>query len=188
MVRLSERLHHRSLRVPPPIKKSDARTRFYGPSDHQTREAVSAHPGDDPWHGRKPGSAIFHRSRPRLVIACAPQSPLTEGEGDGWLQTKQGLSISPCKQDREECSAHQTYIADSRIFPYFLIGIRFHGNDMNTDIMTIKEVAAYLKLTEKTAYRLAAEGKIPGFKVGGSWRFRWVEIEKWIDKQVGTGE
>lgn len=31
---------------------------------------------------------------------------------------------------------------------------------MNTDIMTIKEVAAYLKLTEKTAYRLAAEGKI----------------------------
>ncbi len=31
---------------------------------------------------------------------------------------------------------------------------------MNTDIMTIREVAAYLKLTEKTAYRLAAEGKI----------------------------
>lgn len=30
---------------------------------------------------------------------------------------------------------------------------------MNTDIMTIKEVAEYLKLTEKTAYRLAAEGK-----------------------------
>jgi len=55
---------------------------------------------------------------------------------------------------------------------------------MNTDIMTIKEVAAYLKLTEKTAYRLAAEGKIPGFKVGGSWRFRRNEIEKWIDRQT----
>lgn len=54
---------------------------------------------------------------------------------------------------------------------------------MNTDIMTIKEVAEYLKLTEKTAYRLAAEGKIPGFKVGGSWRFRLSEIEKWIDAQ-----
>lgn len=49
---------------------------------------------------------------------------------------------------------------------------------MGSDILTIKEVAEYLKLTEKTAYRLAAEGKIPGFKVGGSWRFRQDEIEK----------
>lgn len=43
---------------------------------------------------------------------------------------------------------------------------------MNSDILTVREVAAYLKITEKTAYRLAAEGKIPGFKVGGAWRFR----------------
>ena len=54
---------------------------------------------------------------------------------------------------------------------------------MNTDIMTIKEVVAYLKLTEKTTYRLAAEDKIPGFEVGGSWRIRWDEIEKWIGRQ-----
>ncbi|MEQ8228173.1 MAG: helix-turn-helix domain-containing protein [Rhodospirillales bacterium] len=52
---------------------------------------------------------------------------------------------------------------------------------MDDEILTIKEVAAYLKLTEKTAYRLAAEGGIPGFKVGGSWRFRRGEIEQWID-------
>jgi excisionase family DNA binding protein len=49
---------------------------------------------------------------------------------------------------------------------------------MATDILTVKEVAVFLKLTEKTAYRLAADGKIPGFKVGGSWRFRRDEIEK----------
>jgi len=54
---------------------------------------------------------------------------------------------------------------------------------MNSDIMTVKEVADYLKITEKTAYRLAAEGKIPGFKVGGAWRFRQTEIDKWIDAQ-----
>lgn len=51
---------------------------------------------------------------------------------------------------------------------------------MNTDIMTIKEVAEYLRLTEKTAYRLAAEGKLPGFKVGGSWRFKKADLEIWI--------
>ncbi|MBF4405022.1 DNA-binding protein, partial [Vibrio anguillarum] len=39
---------------------------------------------------------------------------------------------------------------------------------MNDQILTLKEVAAYLKLAEKTAYRLASEGKLPGFKVGGS--------------------
>ena len=55
--------------------------------------------------------------------------------------------------------------------------------EMQTDIITIREVADYLKLTEKTAYRLTAEGEIPGFKVGGSWRFKRSEIEKWIDER-----
>ena len=54
---------------------------------------------------------------------------------------------------------------------------------VDTDIMTIKEVSNYLKLAEKTAYRLAAQGKIPGFKIGGSWRFRRSEIDAWIEKQ-----
>lgn len=55
---------------------------------------------------------------------------------------------------------------------------------MPEEIMTLKEVAEYLKLAEKTAYRLTAEGKIPGFKVGGSWRFRRDAIENWIDQQT----
>ena len=48
------------------------------------------------------------------------------------------------------------------------------------EIFTIKELSSYLKLAEKTAYRLVAEGKIPGFKVGGSWRFKKEEIDAWI--------
>ena len=60
--------------------------------------------------------------------------------------------------------------------------------EMQTDIITIREVADYLKLTKKTAYRLVAEGKIPGFKVGGSWRFRRSEIEGWIDRKVSRKE
>ena len=53
---------------------------------------------------------------------------------------------------------------------------------MTDEILTLKEVAEYLKLAEKTAYRLAAEGKLPGFKVGGSWRFKNEDIESWIEK------
>lgn len=54
---------------------------------------------------------------------------------------------------------------------------------MTDEIMTLKEVAEYLKLAEKTAYRLAAEGKLPGFKVGGSWRFKREDVLVWIEKQ-----
>ena len=40
-----------------------------------------------------------------------------------------------------------------------------------SDILTITEVAKYLKVAERTLYRLAAAKKIPAFKVGGTWRF-----------------
>ena len=47
----------------------------------------------------------------------------------------------------------------------------------------MKELADYLKIAEKTAYRFALEAKIPGFKVGSAWRFRKGEIDQWIEKQ-----
>jgi excisionase family DNA binding protein len=53
----------------------------------------------------------------------------------------------------------------------------------DAEIFTLKELAFYLKLAEKTAYRLASEGKLPGFKIGGSWRFRKSELERWIHEQ-----
>lgn len=57
---------------------------------------------------------------------------------------------------------------------------------MGDEILTVKEVASYLKLAEKTAYRLAGEGKLPGFKVGGSWRFRKADLQSWIEQKKST--
>lgn len=48
------------------------------------------------------------------------------------------------------------------------------------EVLTVREVAALLKINEKTAYKLAAKGEIPGFKVGGSWRFERGVIDRWI--------
>jgi excisionase family DNA binding protein len=45
------------------------------------------------------------------------------------------------------------------------------------EILTIKQVADYLKVTERTIYRLAAAKQIPAFKVGGSWRFSRADID-----------
>lgn len=54
---------------------------------------------------------------------------------------------------------------------------------MTDIILTIKEVAQYLKVNERTIYRLAASGDIPAFKVGNSWRFKQTDLEEWIAQQ-----
>lgn len=56
------------------------------------------------------------------------------------------------------------------------------------DVLTIKEVAEYFKVTERTIYRLAAAKKIPAFKVGGTWRFRTADIDDWIAAQSKKAE
>lgn len=53
----------------------------------------------------------------------------------------------------------------------------------SSEILIIKQVAAYLKVTERTIYRLAAARKIPAFKVGGTWRFSQADIDRWISQQ-----
>lgn len=55
------------------------------------------------------------------------------------------------------------------------------------EILTIKQVAEYLKVTERTIYRLAAAKKIPAFKVGGMWRFSLADIDNWIKQQSRDG-
>lgn len=57
-----------------------------------------------------------------------------------------------------------------------------------SEILTIREVAALLKINDKTAYKLVAKGNIPGFKVGGSWRFDRGQIESWIKRESAKHE
>lgn len=59
-------------------------------------------------------------------------------------------------------------------------------NEQPDEILTLEEVAAYLKAGRRTVYRLAAEGKIPAFKLGGTWRFRRTELDQWIAARIGT--
>ena len=53
----------------------------------------------------------------------------------------------------------------------------------NGEILTIKQVADYLKVTERTIYRLAAAKQIPAFKVGGTWRFSRADLDQWMQQQ-----
>jgi len=51
------------------------------------------------------------------------------------------------------------------------------------ETLTPNEIAKILRIHPFTVTRLAREGKLPGFKVGGIWRFRKDQFERWVDRK-----
>jgi excisionase family DNA binding protein len=62
------------------------------------------------------------------------------------------------------------------------------GPTPGNEILTIEEVAAYLRLTPQTIYRWAQEKRIPAVKLGKEWRFRRSVIDRWFDDQLLGGD
>jgi len=54
-------------------------------------------------------------------------------------------------------------------------------------LMTIKEVADYLRLSKVTVYKMTRQGKIPALKIGKQWRYNKSEIDSWV-KQKSNSE
>jgi excisionase family DNA binding protein len=55
-------------------------------------------------------------------------------------------------------------------------------------VMTIEDLAAYLKLSKSTLYKLCQDGKVPGQKVGRHWRFHKAVIDRWLGDQEQSSE
>jgi excisionase family DNA binding protein len=51
------------------------------------------------------------------------------------------------------------------------------------EILTVKDIAKYLHCHQTTIYRLANRGQIPAFRLGGGWRFKIGEIDRWMQAQ-----
>ena len=56
---------------------------------------------------------------------------------------------------------------------------------MEEEIITVKELAEYLRMNERTVYKLAQEGKIPGARVGNQWRFKKSLLNDWLELEMG---
>ena len=56
------------------------------------------------------------------------------------------------------------------------------------EILTLEEVAAYLRVSERTVYDWANKGDIPCGKLGTTWRFKRAEVEKWVDNKLSHGK
>jgi excisionase family DNA binding protein len=56
----------------------------------------------------------------------------------------------------------------------------------NREILTAKEVAAYLRMNLMTIYRLAQTGRIPAARISDCWRFRRKDIDQWLSEHRGN--
>jgi excisionase family DNA binding protein len=55
-------------------------------------------------------------------------------------------------------------------------------------MMTVREVAGYLRMHEMTIYRMARQGEIPAYKVGNRWRFNRKRLQEWLgEREVRRG-
>jgi PTS system nitrogen regulatory IIA component len=59
---------------------------------------------------------------------------------------------------------------------------------ISDDILTIEEVAKYLRVSERTVYDWAQKGEIPSGKIGTVWRFKKSEIEKWVNERLSVNK
>jgi len=50
-------------------------------------------------------------------------------------------------------------------------------------VLTVNELAEYLRVHRSTIYRLLKKGQLPGFKIGSDWRFNVEVIDEWRLKQ-----
>ena len=55
---------------------------------------------------------------------------------------------------------------------------------MADPLLTVKQLATYLNVNERTVLKLVSEGTLPGVKVGNQWRFRKAMIDTWLDDQM----
>ena len=56
------------------------------------------------------------------------------------------------------------------------------------EIMTVDEVAKYLRCHRSSVYRMLKARKIPAWKFGSDWRFSRSAIEKWVAAQAGSDQ
>lgn len=57
---------------------------------------------------------------------------------------------------------------------------------MEDTILTIEEVANYLRVSDRTVYDWAQRGEIPAGKIGTVWRFKKSEVEKWVNERLSS--
>jgi len=51
------------------------------------------------------------------------------------------------------------------------------------ELLTLEELATYLKISKPTLYKMVEKGKVPALKIANQWRFKKEDITRWVEKQ-----
>lgn len=62
------------------------------------------------------------------------------------------------------------------------------SRDDEGEIMTLEEVARYLRLSNQTIYKMVQSGEVPGVKIGKEWRFRRSVLDEWLDTAMALSK
>lgn len=63
-----------------------------------------------------------------------------------------------------------------------------NGNNALPDVLTLVEVADYLRVSETTVWRWCSSGRLPAFRIGRSWRVRRSDLEQNIERAMAEGD
>jgi excisionase family DNA binding protein len=58
-----------------------------------------------------------------------------------------------------------------------------HSDPERHAFLTTEEVLGYLNITPRTIYRLIRKGELPAIRIGRQWRFRRVDLDRWVERQ-----
>jgi excisionase family DNA binding protein len=58
------------------------------------------------------------------------------------------------------------------------------ADTVKEELLTVRELASYLRLNQRTLLKLASEGAIPGVRLGNQWRFKRALIDAWLDDRM----
>lgn len=62
------------------------------------------------------------------------------------------------------------------------------GKEAPEPLLTVDELADYLKVSPGTVYNRVSKGEIPFVKIGAAVRFRRAEVDRWVEEQAGRSE
>jgi excisionase family DNA binding protein len=60
------------------------------------------------------------------------------------------------------------------------------GSAISAEIMTVHDLALYLKTSDAKVYRMARAHEVPAFRIGKSWRFKRKMVDMWILQKTDT--
>ena len=126
----------------------------------------------------------------RMARCCAALSLCAAGNGNYGLTGfpgRTGHQLRKAPRIAELASAYRGLVELAKLGNPRLRKAKSDGfrmTEVESEILTLEEVAAYLKAGKRTVYRLAQKGEIPAFKLGGTWRFRRSELDRWIAESI----